>query len=156
MPPIRIPTYGETPSILHTPHHAIYEQHTYLPTHLRRDTHVRHTDTNLHHGYRRQCVSCIRNRGGLDLSYNAGASCGRRSCGRREAGRYVCCWCGVVWDVEGGGDLPVRRHSYRGHRVELWRIADRLKNDKKQLKVKQSRQTRVYLGFIRQKQAQCF
>ena len=30
---------------------------------------------------------------------------------------------GVVWDVE-GGDLSVRRHSYREHRVELWRIAD--------------------------------
>ena len=36
--------------------------------------------------------------------------------------------------------LPVRRHSYRGHRMELWRIADWPKNDQKQLKVKQSRQ----------------
>ena len=32
----------------------------------------------------------------LDLPYDAGASRGRR-----EAGRYMCCWCGVVWDVEG-------------------------------------------------------
>lgn len=29
------------------------------------------------------------------------------------------CSCGVVCDVEGGGGLPVRRHSYRGHRVDL-------------------------------------
>ena len=34
---------------------------------------------------------------------------------------------------------------------ELWKASDGLKNDKKQLKVKQSRQTRVYLGFIRPK-----
>ena len=94
------------------------------------------------HGHRRQCVSCIRNRGGLDLSYDAGASSGR--C---KAGRYVCCWCGVVWDVEGGG-LPVRRHLYRGHRVELWRIADWLKTTKKkQSKVKQSRQLGCIWAF---------
>ena len=47
--------------------------------------------------------------------------------GRHEAGRYMCCWC----DLEGGRGLPVRR-SYR---VELWRIADWLKDDKMQLKV---------------------
>ena len=63
----------------------------------------------------------------------------------------MCCSCGVVWDVEGAGGLPVRRQSYRGHRVELWRISDGLKNDKKQTKVKQSIQTRVYLGLIRSK-----
>ena len=40
-----------------------------------------------------------------------------------------------MWDAEGGGGLPIRRHSYRGYRVELWRIADRPKNDKIQLKV---------------------
>ena len=43
----------------------------------------------------------------------------------------VCCSCGVVWVVKGGGGLPVHRHSYRGHRVELWRISDWLQNDKK-------------------------
>ena len=26
---------------------------------------------------------------------------------------------GVVWDVEGGGGLPVRRHSYGARRVQL-------------------------------------
>ena len=39
----------------------------------------------------------------------------------------------LVWRGEGCGGwrgLPVRRHSYRGHRVELWRIADWLQNDK--------------------------
>ena len=68
---------------------------------------------------------------------------------RRCVGRYVCCSHGVVWGVEGGGDLPVRRHSYGGHRVELWRASDWLQNDKKQLKVKQSRQSQMYLGFNR-------
>ena len=33
--------------------------------------------------------------------------------------RYVCCSYGVVWGVEGRGGLPVRWHSYGGHRVEL-------------------------------------
>ena len=37
--------------------------------------------------------------------------------------------------MEGGGGLPVRRHSYKGYRVQLWRMADWLKNDKIQLKV---------------------
>ena len=41
--------------------------------------------TNLHHGHRRQCGSCIRKRGRLDLSYDA-----RASLGRREASRYKC------------------------------------------------------------------
>ena len=49
--------------------------------------------------------------------------------------------------MEGGRGLPVRRHSYGGHRVELWKASDWLKNDKKQLKVKQSRQIQVYMGF---------
>ena len=84
-------------------------------------------------------VSAARNRGRLDISYHAGASRGRP-----EAGTYVCCWCGVVRDVEGaGGGLPVRRHSYRGNRVELWRIAS-YKRQKTVRKVKQSRQSRVF------------
>ena len=38
----------------------------------------------------------------------------------------------LVWRrMGGGGGLPVRRHSYGGHRVELWRASDWLKNDKK-------------------------
>ena len=37
----------------------------------------------------------------------------------------------MVRDAEGGGGLPVRRHSYRGHRVELWRIAEWEKTTKK-------------------------
>ena len=58
----------------------------------------------------------------------------------------------LVWrGVEGGGGLPVRRHSCGGHRVELWRASDWLKSDKKQLKVKQRIQTGVYLGFTRPK-----
>ena len=89
-------------------------------------------------GHRWQCVCCIRNRGRLDLSYDA-----RASCGRREAGRDVCCSYDVVWGVEGGGGLSVRWHSYGKHRVERWRASDWLRNDKKQLKVTQKGQTRV-------------
>ena len=63
----------------------------------------------------------------------------------------MCCSHGMVWGVEGEWGLPVRRHSYGGNRVEPWRASDWLKNDEKQLKAKQSRQTRVYLGFIRPK-----
>ena len=116
VPPFPPPTKYRRP--LFTPHSTPYEQHTYLTTHLRRDTYRRHIYTNLHHGHRQQRVSCIRNRGRLDLSDDGGASSGRR-----DAGRYVCCWRGVVWDVEGGGGLSVRRHSFRGHRVELWRAS---------------------------------
>ena len=115
---MRMPRYGWIPSTLHTPNHAIREQHSYLPTDVNQDIYMRHMDTKLHHGRKRQRVSSIRNRGRLDLAYDAGASCGRR-----EASRYVCCWCGVVWDVEGGGGLSVSRHSYRGHGVEVWRTA---------------------------------
>ena len=61
--------------------------------------------------------------------------------------RVLLVWLGV--GCGGWRGLPVRRHSYRGHRVELCRISDWLKNDIKQLKVKRNRQTRVYLGFIR-------
>ena len=67
---------------------------------------------------------------------------------QRCVSRYVCCSYGVVLGVKGGGGLPVRQNSYAGHRVNLLRASDWLKNGKKkQLKVKQSRQTRVYLGF---------
>ena len=63
----------------------------------------------------------------------------------------TCCSYGVVWGVEGGRGLPFRRHSHGGHRPELCRASDWLENDKKLLEVKQSRQTRVYLGYIRPK-----
>ena len=54
-------------------------------------------------------------------------------------------WRRVVWGVKGGGSLPVRRHSYVRHGVEGLIT---LKNDKKRLEVKPSRQTPVYLGFV--------
>ena len=59
-----------------------------------------------------------------------------RAAAAKQATSVTCCWCGVAWDVDGEGGLPARRHSDRGHRVEPWRIADWLKNDKN----KQSRQ----------------
>ena len=118
------------PQTLNTPHHAIRATYAsaYTPppiyVHTRYDIRIpictMATDGSA-------CVCCIRNRGRLDLSYDAGAACGGRDAGRS----CVCSSCGVVWDVEGGGGLPARRHSYRGYRVELWRISDGLKNDKK-------------------------
>ena len=80
----------------------------------------------------------------------------RRCVGSRQI-RVLLLW-RVVWGVEGGGGLPVRRHSFGGHRVKLWRASDWLKkqkNDKNQLKVKQSRQTRVCTWAVSgQKQVQ--
>ena len=67
---------------------------------------------------------------------------------RRCVGRYVCCSCGVVWGVKGGGVSP-----YLGIRMGGigWMYGGPLigkKNYEKRLKIKQSRQTRVYMGFI--------
>ena len=67
-----------------------------------------------------------------------------------------CCSYGVVWGVEGEGGLAVRRYWYGRHRVELWRASEWLKNDEKHLKVKQSRQTCVYLGYIPPKTSTMF
>ena len=39
-----------------------------------------------------------------------------------------------------------------GHWVKVWRVFDGMNNDKIHLKVKESRQTRMYLGFIGQEQ----
>ena len=109
----------------------------------------------MHHDHRRLCVSCIRNRGRLDLPYVAGASRGRREAGYMSSMLLV--WRGV--GCKDWRDLSVRRHSCtrRKHRVELWRIADWLKNSKKNIEVKQNRQLGCtwYVGFIREKQAQC-
>ena len=112
-----MPRNGGTPFTLHNPNHAIGATLVSAYRPQPRYIHTAH-GYPMHLGPRRQRVSCIRNRGWLDLSYDAGTSCGRR-----EAGRYECCWCGVVWDVEGGGGLSVSRHSYRGHGVEVWRTA---------------------------------
>ena len=69
----------------------------------------------------------------------------------RSVGRYECCSYSVVKGVKSGGGPLVPRHSYGGHTVKLWRASDWVKNDKKRLKFKQSRQARVYLGYIRPK-----
>ena len=106
-------------------------------------------DNMLHHGHRRQRVSYIRNRGGLDLSYDV-----ETSCSRRVAGRYVCCWCGVQWDVEGGWVSP-----YVGIHVGGigWKYGGPLVAKIKQilLKVKQRRQLADAPGLIPLQQAQC-
>ena len=49
-----------------------------------------------------------------------------RAAAAKQADMYMCCWCDVGGNVEGGGGLPVRRDSCRGHRVEPL-IADWLK-----------------------------
>ena len=68
---------------------------------------------------------------------------------RRSVGRYECCSNGEVWGVTSGWGPPVPRHSYGGHGVQLLRASDWQKNSKKRLKIKQSRQTRAYVVFIR-------
>ena len=64
-----------------------------------------------------------------------------RAAAAKQTNACVACvaW-GVMCDLEGAGDLLVRRHSYSGHMVELWKITDWLKNDIEQLKVTLSRQ----------------
>ena len=129
-PHTKMPTYGETPSTMHTPNHAIRattHASAYTPP-------PRYIDTTYRYQFAPWPRTEVRqlHRGRPDLPYDAGGA----SSGRRDAVRYMFCWCGVAWDVEGGRVLPARRRSYRGHKVELLRIADWLKNDKN----KQSRQ----------------
>ena len=115
-PPYECRRTGRSPPPF-TPHTTPYEQHTYLPTAYtpRRDTEIRHTGTNFASWPQTAIVCRIRNRGMLDLCYDAG-----NSCRRREADRcYVCCSCGVAWVVEGEGGLAVHRHSYRGHPMRV-------------------------------------
>ena len=63
-----------------------------------------------------------------------------RAAAAKQTNAYVAgvAW-GVMCDLEGAGDLLLPRHSYSGHIVELWKIADWLKNDIEQLKVKLGR-----------------
>ena len=145
MPPIRTPTYGETPSTLHTPHHAVRATNVsaYIPPPRYRDTTCGYqsapwppTAVRQLHPKSRKARSILR--------------C--RSFARRPRSRQIHVLL-LVWRVVGcGGGLTVRRHSHRRHRVELWRIADWLKNDKKTVESEAEQTPRVYLAFIRQKQ----
>ena len=63
--------------------------------------------------------------------------------------RVLLVWCGV--GCGGCRGSPRTSAFVWGHRAELWRASDWLKNDKKKLKVKQSGRTRVCLGYIRPK-----
>ena len=62
-----------------------------------------------------------------------------RAAAAKQADRCVAgvAWCGM-WRVE--GVFPYAGIRIGGHRVVLYRIADWLKNDKKLLNVKRSRQ----------------
>ena len=106
----------------------------------------------MHHGHRRQSSAASE----IEVCLIYATTQEIRAAAAKRQIRVLLVWRGVGC---GGwrGVSPLRRHSYtgRGHRVELWRISDWPRNDKKQLKVKQSRQTRVCLRFILQKQAQC-
>ena len=59
-------------------------------------------------------------------------------------------WCGMR-RMDG---LAVRRHSYRGHRMDIWRIFDWLTNDKKQFKVRVDKLACPWALFG-QKQVRC-
>ena len=81
-----------------TPRTTPYEQHAYLPTHFRRATYIRYADTNLHHGHM--------------ATDGCASAASEMEVGSIYPTCITCCWCGVVWDAEGGGGLYVRRHSY--------------------------------------------
>ena len=102
----------------------------------------------MHHGHRRQSSAASE----IEVCLIYATTQEIRAAAAKRQIRVLLVWRGVGC---GGwrGVSPLRRHSYtgRGHRVELWRISDWPRNDKKQLKVKQSRQTRVFLGFFRPK-----
>ena len=83
-----------------------------------------------------------------------------RAAGAKQADTsYMCCWCGVVWygiwKVKGVSPYVGIRI---GGRVQLWRIADWLRNDKKTAVESQaeSSTTQVYLGFVRQNRHNAF
>ena len=134
MSPIRIPTwYGEI-STLHIPHHATPATH--VP--------VRFAGAA-------RSSSCIVGKvepiPRFSISDAAGTAvcclvcksvCVRMPylliCISAEVFRQIkvlCCSYGVMWGVEGGGGLPVRRQSYGRQRVELWRASDWLKKRQK-------------------------
>ena len=108
---------------------------------------MRHTDTHLQHGHRRQSSAAS------EIEYAQSMQRRKKIVRppRRRQIRVLLVWRDV--GCGGEGSLPVHRHSYRGHRVELWSISDWPQNQK-QLKVKQSRQTRMCLRFILLKQVQ--
>ena len=131
-PPYECRCTGGPPSTLHTPHHAVRATHVpgmYLPTHTPppRCTHTRHIHTWI--------PICIIMATGSSASAAPAIEIGSiyptmqelRAAAAKQAGTCVLLvWrcCVVVWDVEDEGGLSVRRHSYWGHRVELWRIVD--------------------------------
>ena len=92
----------------------------------------------MHHGHRRQCVGCIRNRGRLELSYDADEAGSiyptmqeLRAAAAKQADTCVAgvAWCGM-WRVQGVSPYVGIRIGGIGWNHE-WRIVDWLKNDKK-------------------------
>ena len=128
-------TYGETPSTLHPPHHGIRATHVYI---------CLYTSPEIHRYDIRIPICAMATDGSASAASEIEAGSINptmqelRAAAAKQADTCVAgvAWCGML-RVEG---LPVRRHSYRGHRVELWMIADRLKCSKRQLNVKQNRQ----------------
>ena len=139
-----MPTYGETPSNLRISHHA---------------TPVTCYTCSLLRGGRAKLLQRRVDRAYLDFGCSwRTAVCGHGAnwylyvvyLSRRCLGRYVCwriAWCGV-WGVGVSPYVGVRMGpigwNYGGPLIGK-------KTTKKKLKVKQSRQTRLYPGFIRPK-----
>ena len=89
--PQRMPTHGENPSTLHTPHHVMGATQV--------SAYCLHTSAEIDTTYGYQFCTVATDASLLphpkssmrDLCYDAG-----NSCCHREAGRYVCCSCSVV------------------------------------------------------------
>ena len=143
-----MPTDGETPPPS-TSHTTLHQQHMYLPASRRPREAPASYDRSRSSlpRFRMQLTHCR-----LWPWCKLVSVCRIYVSRRRCVGRHVLL---LVWRGVGcagwRGSLRTSAFSYGGHRVKLWRASHWLKNDKKQLKVKQSRQTRVYLGFIRPK-----
>ena len=146
MPPVRVPTYGETPSTLHT---TPYEHHTYLLTPPRRDTYD--VDTT----YERIPICTMATGGSAAVASEIEVHpiyptiLELRTEAAKQADSCVAgvAWCGM-WRSEGVS-------PYVGIRIGgIWWVADWLKTTRTtQSQAEQT--TRVCLGFIRQKKAQC-
>ena len=143
MPPIRTPTCGENSATLHIPRHATPAKHV--------------SDCVAAAARSSSCIVGQIGPASMQLTHfrpwpwcKLVSVCRIYVSRRRCVGRCVCCCSyGVVWGVQGGRGLPVRRHFPVGGKGWNYGGLIGLKTTRKQLKVKKGRHSRVYLGFLR-------
>lgn len=162
-----MPTYNTARDPLHPPPSTSQtmppEQNTYsctyLPAHRRRDTHIRcavarsskrrRIDRAHLHSVAHFCLCAMVLR---IVRIRIYVGCTYVNLGGGVQADYVCCSCGVVWEVE--GVCPYIGITCTGDIVGN-HVGPLIGSKTKRMKVKQSRRhTRVYLRYIRQKQVQ--